>query len=170
MYPQCSFVVLSAAHVTNGYLWRKGAFSDYSILAVGCVKQQSPEVPHYLSDLKCVQSNRPSNTVPPLTIPIAFCSRTGGQQKEKGRSWERKEDLFKSRHKFSTINNILGLMHLFLYLDVVSGSVKIVLRSAALDPIQRKKYYFNWKPFFFYVLFVECKWTTLILNIHSFLF
>lgn len=34
-------------------------------------------------------------------------------------------------------------MHLFLYLDVVSGSVKIVLRSAALDPIQRKKYYFN---------------------------
>lgn len=44
----------------------------------------------------------------------------------------------KRGHKFSTINNILGLMHLFLYLDVVSGSVKIVLRSAALDPIQRK--------------------------------
>lgn len=123
------------------------------------------------SDLKCVQSNRPSNTVPPLTIPIAFCSWTGGQQKEKEADHEREKRTYsKADTNFSTINNILGLMHLFLYLDVVSGSVKIVLRSAALDPIRRKKYYFNWKPFFFCVLFVECKWTTLILNIHSFLF
>lgn len=46
IHSYCSLVVLSAVHVSNAYLWRKGAFSDYSVLAVGYVKQQCPEVPH----------------------------------------------------------------------------------------------------------------------------
>lgn len=138
MYPQCSFVVLSAAHVTNGYLWRKGAFSDYSILAVGCVKQQSPEVPHYLWFKMCTEQQAKQYSPSSDNTNSILLTDRRAAERERGRSWERKEDLFKSRHKFSTINNILGLMHLFLYLDVVSGSVKIVLRSAALDPIQRK--------------------------------
>ena len=48
------------------------------------------------SDLKCAKRNRPGNTVPPVTLPTAFCSRTGGLQRERerererGRLWERK--------------------------------------------------------------------------------
>lgn len=45
-------------------------------------------------------------------------------------------------------------MHLFLYLDVVSGSVKIVLRSAALDPIRRKKNTTSIENFFFSMFYL----------------
>lgn len=64
------------------------------------------------SDLKCVQSNRPSDTVPPLMIPTAFCSRTGELQRErKGQITGEKMGLI-HRHRitFSNINNILAFI------------------------------------------------------------
>lgn len=98
------------------------------------------------SDLTCVPSNRPSNTVSPLTIPAAFCSRRGDLQRGSERKrWivgERKEDLFKSRIKFSTINNISGFIDFFiLFFKCGCGqwiSKNLVVRSL------KKKSGFSW--------------------------
>lgn len=75
------------------------------------------------SDLKCVKSNRPGNTVPPLTIVVAFCSRTGGLQRERKKQIMEKKMILihKNRIKCSTTNNILAFnpFFFFFYLHLV---------------------------------------------------
>lgn len=81
----------SAAHISNASLKRGGPLVITVYWQLGVCNSSLLKC-SITSNFKCVHSSRPGNTVPPLTIPVAFCSRTGelqrrGRDKLRQRKW-----------------------------------------------------------------------------------